>query len=88
VVAIEGSSSPATQVAIERLQGAGWQVLNNPLSQEVTPPRTLILHGNNAKQAQEVRRALGLGELQRGPMPSGGSVQVLLGKDWGPKASP
>ena len=49
-------------------------------------PRTLILHGNgnNLKQAQAVRKALGLGELQRGPLSPGAGVQVLLGKDWQP----
>ncbi|NCU75809.1 MAG: LytR family transcriptional regulator [Synechococcaceae bacterium WB7_1C_051] len=85
-VNVEGIETISTNTAVERLQGAGLAAQASFLDAELMRPRTLILHGNgnNLKQAQAVRKALGLGELQRGPLSPGAGVQVLLGKDWQP----
>jgi len=85
-VNVEGIEPISTNTAVERLQGAGLAAQASFLDAELMRPRTVILHGNgnNLKQAQAVRKALGLGELQRGPLSPGAGVQVLLGKDWQP----
>jgi len=85
-VHVEASLGPANQAAsdaaIQRLERAGLAPLLSPTPLELPLPRTLIRHGSDLKQALAVRKALGLGELQRGPRAPGASVQVLLGQDW------
>lgn len=85
-VHVEASLGPATDAAIDgaiqRLERAGLAPLLSPTPLELPIPRTLIRHGSDPKQALAVRKALGLGELQRGAREPGASVQVLLGQDW------
>jgi hypothetical protein len=85
-VHVEASLGPAheaaSDAAIQRLERAGLAPVLSATPLELPIPRTLIRHGSDLKQALAVRKALGLGELQRGAREPGASVQVLLGQDW------
>ncbi len=82
LINLEGAEGESTTRALELLQGAGLIAQLSSNSAEQQRQRTLILHGRNSKQALAVRKVLGVGELQRGPMSPGAEVEVLLGKDW------
>ena len=82
LINLEGAEGESTTRALELLQGSGLIAQLSSNSAEQQRQRTLILHGRNSKQALAVRKVLGVGELQRGPMSPGAEVEVLLGKDW------
>ena len=82
LINLEGAEGESTTRALELLQGAGLIAQLSSNSAEQQRQRTLILHGRNPKQALAVRKVLGVGELQRGPLSPGAEVEVLLGKDW------
>jgi LCP family protein required for cell wall assembly len=81
-VSIEGAETDSTSRALDKLLAAGIRAQISFSNGELPRLRTLIIHGRNPQQAQAVRKILGVGELQRGPLSPGAGVSVLLGKDW------
>ena len=65
-----------------QLQRGGQPVQEALQPLEAAIAATVIRYGNNRDEALEVRKLLGLGEVEQGPTPPGSGVVVLLGQDW------
>ena len=82
LVSVMGSDPGATARAVTRLQRGGQPVQEALQPLEAAIAATVIRYGNNRDEALEVRKLLGLGEVEQGPTPPGSGVVVLLGQDW------
>ena len=82
LVSVMGSDPSATARAVTRLQRGGQPVQEALQPLEAAIAATVIRYGNNRDEALEVRKLLGLGEVEQGPTPPGSAVVVLLGQDW------
>lgn len=82
LVSVMGSDPGATARAVARLQRGGQPVQEALQPLEAAIAATVIRYGNNRDEALEVRKLLGLGEIEQGPTPPASAVVVLLGQDW------
>ena len=82
LVSVMGSDPGATARAVTQLQRGGQPVQEALQPLEAAIAATVIRYGNNRDEALEVRKLLGLGEVEQGPTPPGSGVVVLLGQDW------
>ena len=82
LVSVMGSDPGATAKAVARLQRGGQPVQEALQPLEAAIAATVIRYGNNRDEALEVRKLLGLGEIEQGPTPPASAVVVLLGQDW------
>ena len=82
LVSVMGSDPGATARAVARLQRGGQPVQEALQPLEAAIAATVIRYGTNRDEALEVRKLLGLGEIEQGPTPPASAVVVLLGQDW------
>ena len=82
LVSVMGSDPGATARAVTQLQRGGQPVQEALQPLEAAIAATVIRYGDNRDEALEVRKLLGLGEVEQGPTPPGSGVVVLLGQDW------
>jgi anionic cell wall polymer biosynthesis LytR-Cps2A-Psr (LCP) family protein len=82
LVSVMGSDPSATTSAIATLQRGGQPVQEALQPLEAAIAATVIRYSNNREEALEVRRLLGVGELEQGPTPPAAAIVVLLGQDW------
>ena len=82
LVSVMGSDPGATTSAVATLQRGGQPVQEALQPLEAAIGATVIRYSSNREEAVEVRRLLGVGELEQGPTPPAAAIVVLLGQDW------